>query len=286
MNLLRPPFQIIPGQSAQDAAIDIVSAFKSIENLPNKVNRTYTAITDKLAIDPNHPLIAVGRNLAQAVDAEAHIYNNPYHNSQHYCEVMLSSYFLSLLSSMDDPATAEIVVAALIHDFRHDGKLNGDIPFRLERKSVDEAMPYLTRAKVAQPQQQCLAALVLATEPLSGVNFVHACCLHHTQGHSLPEVPVAAPELGQLGYDPVKSKQALILCEADILPSLGLTFEHALMLQDKLSLEWGTRLGPEDKLRFIDRSCRTFFTGGFFTANVEKLRLAILHQLENMPNEI
>lgn len=286
MNIGRPPFQIISGQSAQDAAVDIVAAFKSIEHLPNKVSLTFTTIINQLDLDPRCPLVSAGINLAQAVDTEAVADNNPYHNSQHYCEVMLCSYFLSLLSGMDEQAIAEIALAALIHDYRHDGKLNGDIPFRLERKAINEVLPYLVMAKAEQAQQQCLATLVLSTEPLHGVNIVRMCYLHHTQGHSLPEIHAAAIELEQLGNDPITSKQALILCEADILPSVGLTIEHALLLQDKLSLEWGVRLGPEDKLRFIDQNCYAFVAAGFFDDNVVKLRQAILLQLENQPDEI
>ena len=282
MNLDRPPFKIIPGQSAQDVAIDIVAAFKSIENQPNRVSRSFTAITDRLAIDRGHPLIKAGFSLAQTVDTGAYTYNNPYHNSQHDCEVMLCSYFLSLLSDLNDQMTAKIILAALIHDFHHDGKSNGEIPFRLELKAIHEATPYLTRAKVSQAQQRCLAALVMATEHLNGINIVHACYLHHTQGHSLPEIPAVAIELKELCTDPVKSKLALILCEADILPSIGLTFEHALRLQDNLSLEWDARLGLEDKLHFIDHNCHAFVVGSMFNSNVEKLRLAIVHQLDNM----
>ncbi|MGR8998820.1 MAG: hypothetical protein ACU88J_07210 [Gammaproteobacteria bacterium] len=280
MNFARPPFLVIPGQSAEDAAIDIVAAFKSIENLPNRVGRTYRAITGRLTTGLQSPLIVAGYSLAQAVDTEVFTGNNSYHNSQHYCEVMLSSYFLSLLAGMDDQITAEIVSAALIHDFHHDGKPNGDIPFRLERKAINEAKPYLIQAKVTQTQQQCLAALVLATEYLNGINIVHACYTHYTQGHALPEIPEAANELEALCNDPVKSKQALILCEADILPSIGLTFEHALQLQDKLSLEWGVRQRFEDKLQFIDHTCRVFIVGSFFNTNVAKLRLAMLHRIE------
>lgn len=286
MNLVRPPFRIIPGQLAQDAAIDIVETFNFIAKLPGKVGLTFTAITDQLAIDRYHPLITAGLSLAQAVDTEAYTFNNPYHNSQHYCEVMLSSYFLSLLSGVNDHEITEVVLAALIHDFHHDGKPNRKIPFHLERKAIKKARPYLTRGKVTQAQQRHLAALILATETSQGVNVVHACYAHHTQGHSLPKIPAVAIELEELCNDPVKSKQALILCEADILPSIGLTFDHALHLQHKLSLEWGVCLGFEDKLNFITHGCRTFVVGSFFNSNVEKLRLAILHRLKNTSSEI
>lgn len=280
MNHARPPFQIIPGQSAEDAAINVIAAFDSIENQPNKASRTYKAITDRLAIDLQSPLIAAGYSVAQAVDAEALADTNAYHNSQHFCEVMLASYFLSLLASIDDQIIAEIVTAALIHDFHHDGKSSGDIPFRLERKSINEATPYLIHAKVTREQQRCLAALVLATEQLDGINIAQACYSHHTQGHVLPKIPEAAIELEVLCNDPLTSKQALILCEADILPSIGLTFDHALRLQDRLALELGIHLQLEDKLRFIDNNCRAFIAGSFFNPNVEKFRLEILHRLE------
>lgn len=281
LNLHRPPFRIIPEQSAEEAAIDIIDAFISIESLPNKVSRVFKTITDCLGIEPLDPLSIAGHRLAEAIDDAAPIQDKPYHNSQHTCEVMLTSYFLSLLGGLKKQETAEIVLAALVHDFRHDGKFNGDILFRLERYAVDEAMPYLSAARMPMAQQKIISALILATEIVIGGAIVQASYTYHIHGGSFPKIPSAAPELRQICENPTTSIQALILCEADILPSIGLTTDYAFQLQDKLAEEWGTRLGLEDKLKFIDNMCHAFIVGGFFNINVEKLRLDILQKLAN-----
>ena len=133
MNSFRPPFRIIPGQSAEDAAVDIVDTFISIETFPDKVHRVFKEITGCIGTGPLDPLIVAGYSLAKAIDDAADIQDKPYHNSLHTCEVMLSSYFISLLAGLNKQETAEIILAALIHDFQHDGQINGDILFRLER---------------------------------------------------------------------------------------------------------------------------------------------------------
>lgn len=281
LNLFRPPFRIIPEQSAEDAAIDIVNAFKSIESLPDKVSKVFKTITDCLCIEALDPLNIAGHSLAEVIDGAAHIQDKPYHNSQHTCEVMLSSYFLSLLGGLKKQETAEIILAALVHDFQHDGKFNGDILFRLERFAVNEVAPYLSAAKIPPIQQKKISALILATEIVIGGAIVQASHIYHIHGGTLPKIPTAAPELREICDDPKISIQALVLCEADILPSIGLTFDYALKLQDKLAKEWGARLGLEDKLKFIDNMCHAFIVGDFFNSNVEKLRLDLLQKLAN-----
>jgi hypothetical protein len=251
----------------------------SIETFPDKVHRVFKEITGCIGTEPLDPLIVAGHSLAQAIDDAAYIQDKPYHNSQHTCEVMLSSYFISLLGGLNKQETAEIVLAALIHDFQHDGKFNGDILFRLERSAVNEAAPYLSAAKMPLSQQKKIAALILATEIFIGGDIAHASHTYHNHGGTFPDIPSAAPELREICEDPAQSIQALILCEADILPSIGLTTDYAFRLQEKLAMEWGMTLGLEDKLRFIDTQCHAFIIGHFFNPNIDKLRLEILRRL-------
>ena len=67
----------------------------------------------------------------------------------------------------------------------------------------------------------------------------------------------------------------MLLCEADVLPSLGLTLSHALRLQDRLAREWGRQLPADDKLRFIDDVVATGVIGDFFLPNVLANRRAL-----------
>lgn len=283
LNLSRPPFRIMPEQLAKDAAADIVDAFKLIESQPGKVSRIFTTLIDRLGIGASSPLRIAGLHLATTIDEASSVEDKPYHNSQHTCEVMLSAYFLSTLAGIEPQESAEIVLAALAHDFKHDGKFNGDILFRLERYAVNETLPYLAAARMSESDQRKISALILATEIIIGGAIVQASYHAHSGVGEFPDIPVVVPELEQLCEDPQTSTQALILCEADLLPSIGLTVDYAFKLQDRLVEEWGAQLGPEDKLKdklsFIDNQCHAFIVGDFFTPNVEMLRADILQKL-------
>ena len=279
MNLARPPFRVDSAQTAEAAAEEIVQSFHTLENLPEKVSRVFAALADCLATAPDHALVRAGQSLAKAIDHDDPRFNLPYHNTQHVCEVMLCCHYLALLRNLDTCATLEIILAALFHDLRHDGKNRGDEPFRLERNSVRLAEPYLLAAGVAPAQRRKLAALVLSTHPLTGHPVAHAIYNHHHHDTPLPEIPPAAPELAELGYRPA-ADHALILCVADILPSLGLTIDYALILQEKLAQEWGTHLGLEDKLRFIDNTRHMFAVCDFFTPNIHHLTAYLLDHLQ------
>jgi hypothetical protein len=84
--------------------------------------------------------------------------------------------------------------------------------------------------------------------------------------------PPQAPELQRLAHDPLLALLARLLCEADVLPSIGLTSDHGLRLQALLAEEWGRTLGKADKLRFIEESLSLGVVGAFFQPNVQRLR--------------
>jgi hypothetical protein len=282
LNLARPPFRLVAHQSAESAAADMLDAFSAITSLPDKLSRSFDAVARCTGASEDTPLIVAGRRLAEVIDNGVGAgHRNAYHNAQHFCEVMLGAYFLSLLADLDTNSRLEVVLAALIHDFHHDGTVNGPIPFRLERKAVNEATPYLVDAGVPELQRRHIAALVLATEMVNGQAMAHACHEHHVRASTRPEIHIAAPELAELADDSIVARQALIVREADVLPSVGLSLAHALQLQDRLSIEWGVQLSVEDKCRFITRIFPGFVIGTFFQPNVERIR----HSLLQRPND-
>ncbi|MDO9165497.1 MAG: hypothetical protein Q7U13_05265 [Rhodoferax sp.] len=279
LNLSRPPFKVIADQSAESAAADLLVAFSAIEGLPDKVSRCFDAVARGAGALAPTPLIVAGRRLARDIDDGAGGgHGHAYHNAQHFCEVMLGANFIALLADLETNSRLEVVLAALIHDFQHDGKGNGRVPFRLERQSVNAAMPYLVEAGVPEMQRRQIAALVLATEAVSGVAMALACHAHHIGAAPLPPLHVAAPELAELAVRPALARQALIVREADVLPSVGLTIEHAMHQQDRLSMEWGVPLGLDDKFRFITEVFTGFIAGVFFQPNVERLRQFLLQR--------
>lgn len=275
MNIARPPFCIDRAQPAEAAAEEIVHVFQALQNLPRKVSLIFRTLVDCLAIAPDAPYAQAGLRLADAIDHDAAHFDLPYHNKQHVCEVMLCSHYLARSVDLGPHETLEIILAALFHDFRHDGDSLNDAPFRLERNSINLARPYLLAAGVTEGQCRKLAALVLATHPQAGLPVAHAYYSHHHRAAPRPRIPANAPELAELD-NPDNAKHALLLCQADILPSLGLTIDYALMLQEKLAQEWGMPLGIEDKVRFIDSTRHLFDICDAFMPNILRLRNHLL----------
>ncbi|EIC30435.1 MULTISPECIES: hypothetical protein [Methylomicrobium] len=217
MDTAHAPFRIDSSQSTDAAAVEIVHFFRSIDPLPNKVGLVLRTLVDCLALAPNNVHRQVGLRLAEAIDRDGPRFDLPYHNRQHVCEVMWCCRYLGLALDLAPQTTIEIILAALFHDYRHDGNNRSPIPFRLERHSINLARPYL---------------LAAGLDPMQ--------CRHHRRQEPHPEAPAYAPELAELDNID-NATPALTLCLADVLPSLGLTIEHALYLQEKLAQEWANR---------------------------------------------
>ena len=80
--------------------------------------------------------------------------------------------------------------------------------------------------------------------------------------------------LARLRSEPDLAHEAVLLAEADVLPSIGLTVEHAEALHARLASEWNVALGRDDKLRFIDRMISEITVSSFFIPNIETVREA------------
>ena len=272
-DLNNPPFCVVPGQPADRVAEEFLKAFETLKPRQDKVSLTFAELSQQMGVGDSTPLHVAGMRLSRSIDSGIGAgQGNAYHNPQHFCEVMLGAYFVALLDDLDTDSQLEVVLSALIHDFHHDGKANRQIPFRLERIAVNEAVPYLEEARVPEMQQRLVAALVLSTEVVSGLTIARACHAHHKSGSLLPDIHIAAPELALLAEHPLHARQALIVAEADVLPSIGLSIEHALQLQETLSMEWGIPLELEHKYRFITQAFPGFIIGTLFQPNVERLR--------------
>lgn len=223
-------------------------------------------------------LLRAGRAIARDVDRGIGAgVAAGYHNSQHFLEVMLTALYLTRLAHLDARRTARVVTAALMHDFHHDGSRGSLSPFRLELLAVQQALPYLRAAKVDDDECLRLQALVLATDPTAGVPFARACRAGHAASGSVapPASTLPAP-LGRLLVEPGLAHDAVLLAEADVLPSIGLTLEHAEHLQHKLATEWGTTLDRDEKLRFIDHMVDKITVASFFIPNIRAVRQAYL----------
>lgn len=258
-------------RTPQRLGADMVAIFQAIEPMPDKVQWVHREIARRLGPDLDPALDRACGALATMIDADPASFDlHAYHNRQHYCEVALTAFFLCELQRTPKFELQVILLAALIHDVVHDGRANA--PFCLERESVRRALPLLAAQGVGRPAQARIEALVLATDPALGTHFVAAARAFHQHGGALPAVPAAAPELIRLLGDARLARSAGLLCEADILPSIGLTTDHAMRLQRRLADEWGRPLDNRDKLDFIRGALACGFVGEFFLPNVHALR--------------
>ena len=262
-DLSRAPFVVLPGASPETVANEIVACIQAVEGLARRTCRVFEAVAASVGMDPLDPLAVAGARIAADLDAGvAGQARNAYHNSRHICEVLLCSLFLAKHAGLRQPQQARIAVAALVHDLHHDGTTNAGQPFRLERLAMDAAQPRLAEAGVAHAEIARIAALVLATEVSIGGPYASRCLRHFDQGGPAPPALPDADPLGLLATDRGLAFQAVLLAEADLLPSVGLTFDHAMQCQERLSRE-DRRIAatPAAKLAFLDRSPTRRVTG-------------------------
>jgi len=273
--LTRPPFAVVRSLGPLQVAAEMVACFTQLGARVDRLEHAHTLASYSTGLSDNDPLLKAGRAIARDIDRGIGAgVAAGYHNSQHFLEVMLTALYLAHLVSLDPRRTARLVTAALIHDFHHDGSRSASSPFRLELLAVEEALPYLRAARVEDSECSQLQTLVLATEPRSGVPFARACWTQHAVGGA-PATPLTStlPEaLGRLLGDSNLALDATLLAEADVLPSIGLTFEHAEQLQSRLAIEWGTTMGCRDKLQFIDRMVGNISVASFFMPSIQALR--------------
>ncbi len=275
-DLTRAPFQVRGDTNSFQVAEEIAACFQVVEGLSAKVTQTVGAAMSVIGVAGDAPLVRAAATLAAEIDAGVGDGRaNPYHNSQHYCEVVLSALYLSGLAALPPLTRARLVAAALAHDFHHDGRTSIGMPFRLERLAAQAALPYFEWAGVSKDEQNNIAALVLATETTAGVPFARNCHAHFAHGAVKPAPPESEPVLALLARDAGMAEQAVMLAEADLLPSVGLTVYYGELTQSNLSKEWGRPMTAVDKLFFLERIFGDFAVGRFFSPNVQRLKEAM-----------
>jgi hypothetical protein len=279
-NLTRPPFAIDESLGPLDVAAEIVACFERLASRPAFLPGGHALAMLALGVGPADALHRAGSAVAADIDRGVGAgVPAGYHNPRHFLEVMLCALYLARIAGLDRARSARVTTAALAHDFHHDGSRSSDSPFRLEALAAEKTDDYARDAGVAPELREQLRALVLATEPRTGVPFARACLDHHVNGELAPEFVEAPPPLARLLVEPELALEAVLLAEADVLPSIGLTIAHGLQAQDRLADEWNMSLGAEDKVGFIDRVQGKIIVATFFEPNIEALRQACLRQL-------
>jgi hypothetical protein len=273
--LLHPPFRIGPGMDPGAAAAAIVKAFDVLAATPAPLTHAYSLAMQVTEVAPAHPLHRAGMAAARDIDAGIGAgVPHGYHNARHFCEVLLCALAIAQLAALARREQALLLLAALLHDFHHDGgkRLH---PFHHELGSLAAASPYLDGAGVAAPDRAALATLILATESACGVPLARCCHDWHSGAMTPPPLPPRR-ELADLVRQPRLALMAAALAEADVLPSVALTPAHGALTTARLEAEGNLVLGAAGKVEFIDRHVGVLRVAHFFQPNLSIVRQASL----------
>jgi len=113
-----------------------------------------------------------------------------------------------------------------------------------------------------------------------GTRFARDCYLHFTAGAPLPSRSDLPDALALLATDADLALEAVIVGEADVLSSAGLTVQYGELQQERLAQEWKQPLGAEHKLRFLNQVFQDFTVGRFFSPNLRALKDAARDRAE------
>lgn len=283
-DLTGAPFRLAQAVSPARVAAELVACFEAVAELREPTLRVFAATVAAIGLPPQAAIARAGRAIAVDIDREAaNGCRNAYHNHQHTCEVMLCTLLLAGQHGLTLAAQARVLLAALIHDFRHDGTTNARVAFRLEHQAVVAACPYLTEAGVSAAERARIAAIVLATDLTTGAPFARRCVLRgddaawRQRGRGgKPTTPTAQDDLGALrllACDRDLALQAVLVSEADLLPSVALTPDYGNRCQCRLARE-NRNIAPNAaaKLRFLNTYVPRLLVASFFTPNLERQR--------------
>lgn len=225
------------------------------------------------------------------------VQDHPYHNNMHFRKVLIqvirtvavhNAIFAGTQRALNERQIAMLMIAACIHDLGHDGKGNTMkgvlIPFRLEQASFDQAKPYLLAAGYADEKElNQLEVLLRATDvsplddPASPMRQMKAAYRYHFMGENARHHKLnLSPELACLEKDATTTQMALLLHEADISTSAGLSYGVSQYETAIYRQEIGfTDARPSHVLAFLNQICQRQFLGDaarkLYSANLARI---------------
>lgn len=203
--------------SSERAADHISLLFLDWRDRKPNIEITATRILESLAgVTPSY--------VKAAIQLAAEPNENEYHNNLHTLEVFTLACVLGgrmLAAGTLRPENFwRLAAAALIHDYKHDGKGNMGQPLRLEKLAVDSAAPALIAAGATEHDMQIIRAMVYVTDVSKNFADPSATSVADTMKIYLTRI----------GHYPMRSSNHLHP-EIQILHHLGLA-DAAQVLQD------------------------------------------------------
>ena len=203
---------------------------------------------------------------------------NAYHNNMHFRKVLLQTLRLIVAhndiykqtdQALDDQSIAMLILAACIHDIGHDGKgnmLKGQfIQGRLEQQSFELAKPYLKAVGLVDEDILDAVNIMLLTtdtaplgELSNAMNQMKAAFRYHFMGgKTMTHALNLDEELSRLPKDAHLALLCLLLHEADIATSAGLTYEMTKYETASFMRELrDDEAYPEQIIDFLNQICQ------------------------------
>ncbi|MAS87350.1 MAG: hypothetical protein CMH30_05165 [Micavibrio sp.] len=220
----------------------------------------------------------------------------PYHNNDHFKNVFVSATFLSKIHQLHEGVVfktdnlALLFITAFIHDFEHTGVGNTVdgvyVPYYLEKKSYLAAAPYFL--SLTSDELEVIYAFLMATDVSprkSGMSAAFQVRQIFREG-ALKETKVSFAmddELMIFSKDIELCFLAIVLQEADILPSAAFSYDSLSTFSQKLKEETDRDFtSPKAKLFFIDHILGKGFvapaTAKLFNDKIKNIRDVIIEQ--------
>lgn len=265
-----PPFTLPETPTAEGLAEALTFLFYKLSGLEGpRLSLTWRLVsafaTDKA--DLQH-LKTAGELIAADFDRGLGATNpGGYHTTQHTVEVLYAAHVLALIRArsgtpLPPESRLSLLLAALIHDWHHDGSETSAHFFEQEDRALSAARPYLSALPPAQIERiELMVRTTDTTGPHEFARQVYAW--HHHRQASGGQDDTPAPSLpdgmGRLAAltkveQAETSELAAMLRDANLLPSAGLTPDYAAVCSRRLSHEWARPLPHSEFVTFLGRT--------------------------------
>ncbi len=228
----------------------------------------------------------------------------PYHNVMHFRKVVFHmirmiiahNYIFSggqnVLKVGD---VTQLLIAACIHDLGHDG--GGNIVDRvyymgrIEKRSFNLALPYLKACGLSEEFLENIRIMLIGTDaspfgdPFSPVCQIRAAYEYHYGSDEEEASLLLREDLSILRERSDLTLFCMMLHEADVMNSAGVSYEVTQKESVAIAREIGTEASPEDTLLFLEKIChnemQTHSAQYLAQDNFESIRMRIMDDYRN-----
>ncbi len=277
----------LPTPAWRHDVADHFSALRTSPTTPVKLlAQLVTGLNKRMGIKTGHPLAPA---LLMALALGGMPSPLPYHNHNHTREVVALAAILGMAQNAMAPfadaqtVLCELLIAACVHDFAHDGEGNRDmgkhLPMRLEAMALNKAAPYLKLAGLPDASWKRITTMVLATDvSKASADFTSpAEWLRRAYAGDDSNIQNCPPEMLPLFADSGLSLQTALLEDADLCTSAGMPYTFARRMTALIAEE--TRVltpTPQTLIGFVDHICRGVYVTDaaqkIFDDNIRRLR--------------